>query len=90
MEPRSPARFSLERMPRWLAPLAGHPYDPDTLRSVPSWGLSVLLHALLLLVLALLIRVGTRQGLELRRDREPGLAAGDRRPDLAGRGDSGG
>ena len=58
MEPRSPARFSLEHMPRWLAPLAGHPYDPDTLRSVPSWGLSVLLHALLLLVLALLIRVG--------------------------------
>jgi hypothetical protein len=49
-------------MPRWLAPLAGHPYDPDTLRSIPSWGLSVLLHALLLLILALLIRVGQGKG----------------------------
>ena len=31
-------------------------YDPETLRSVPSWGLSVLLHALLILLLAIVIR----------------------------------
>ena len=30
--------------------------DVETLRSVPSWGLSVLLHALLLLILAIIIR----------------------------------
>jgi hypothetical protein len=30
--------------------------DPDTLRSVPSWGLSVLLHALLILLLAIMLR----------------------------------
>ncbi len=30
--------------------------DPDTLRSVPSWGLSVLLHALLILLLAIILR----------------------------------
>ncbi|MFO0891943.1 MAG: prenyltransferase/squalene oxidase repeat-containing protein [Isosphaeraceae bacterium] len=48
-----------DRLQRWLAPLVGRDLDPDTLRSVPSWGLSVLLHALLLLILALLIRVGS-------------------------------
>jgi Squalene-hopene cyclase C-terminal domain/Prenyltransferase and squalene oxidase repeat len=47
-----------ERLQRILEPLAGHNLDPDSLRSVPSWGLSFLLHALFLLVLALLIRVG--------------------------------
>ncbi len=31
-------------------------YDPETLRSVPSWGLSVLLHLLLILLLAIVIR----------------------------------
>ncbi len=31
-------------------------YDRDTLRSVPSWGVSFLLHALLLLILALIVR----------------------------------
>ena len=30
--------------------------DPDTLRSVPSWGLSVILHALMILILAIIIR----------------------------------
>lgn len=30
--------------------------DPETLRNVPSWGLSVLLHALLILILAIVIR----------------------------------
>ena len=32
-------------------------YDRDTLRSVPSWGVSVLLHSLLLLLLALAIQI---------------------------------
>ena len=32
-------------------------YDRDTLRSVPSWGVSVLLHSLLLLLLALVIHL---------------------------------
>src|ERR1700761_6910020 len=30
--------------------------DPETLRSVPSWGLSVILHALMILLLAIIIR----------------------------------
>src|SRR5262245_28383315 len=62
MDARQPARFPIGRIQRWLAPLEGQQYDPDTLRTVPSWGLSLLLHALLLLVLALLIRVGHRAG----------------------------
>jgi hypothetical protein len=62
MDARWPARSSIERIHRWLAPLVGRQYDPDTLRSVPSWGLSLLLHALLLLMLAFLIRVGQRPG----------------------------
>ncbi len=33
-------------------------YDSGTLRSVPSWGLSVLMHALFLLILALIIQWG--------------------------------
>jgi len=32
-------------------------YDPETLRSVPYWGMSVLLHALLLLLLAFAIQI---------------------------------
>ena len=33
-------------------------YDLGTLRSIPSWGLSVLMHALFLLILALIIQWG--------------------------------
>jgi len=58
MDAQRPADPRTDRLQRWLAPLTRRHYDPDTLRSVPSWGLSFLLHALLLLVLALLIRVG--------------------------------
>ena len=58
MDAQRPANPSNERLQRLLAPLTGRSYDPDTLRSVPSWGLSFLLHALMLLILALLIRVG--------------------------------
>ncbi len=39
-----------------LARLGHGEYDRSTLRSVPSWGVSFLLHALLLLILALIIR----------------------------------
>jgi hypothetical protein len=42
---------------RWTQLQRGE-YDSGTLRSVPSWGLSVLLHALLLLILALVIQLG--------------------------------
>ncbi|MGC8639653.1 MAG: prenyltransferase/squalene oxidase repeat-containing protein [Isosphaeraceae bacterium] len=48
----------VQRLNRILEPLAGQNLGPDSLRSVPSWGLSFLLHALFLLILALLIRVG--------------------------------
>lgn len=58
MDARRPVDLWTDRLQRLLAPLTGRQYDPDTLRSVPSWGLSFLLHALMLLVLALLIRVG--------------------------------
>ncbi|MDG3005222.1 prenyltransferase/squalene oxidase repeat-containing protein [Paludisphaera mucosa] len=48
----------LERVGR--APLAweGRDIDPGTLRSVPSWGVSLLLHAFALLLLAFLIQHG--------------------------------
>ncbi len=39
---------------RWSTLFCGD-LDADTLRSVPSWGLSLLLHALLLLLLAFII-----------------------------------
>ena len=39
-----------------LARLRQGEVDPTTLRSVPSWGVSFLLHALLLLILAFIIR----------------------------------
>src|SRR5271165_6536629 len=73
MDAQRPAAPRSDRLQRWLAPLTGRGYDPDTLRSVPSWGLSFLLHALLLLILALLIRVG-RTGAETRtiESRPPG------------------
>jgi hypothetical protein len=57
MDSQQPAGPWNERLRRLLAPLSGRPYDPDTLRSVPSWGLSFLLHALLLLVLAQGLRI---------------------------------
>ena len=60
MDSRWPSQFLSERIRRLLAPLDGQDYHPDTLRSVPSWGLSVLLHALLLLILAFLIHVHQR------------------------------
>jgi hypothetical protein len=58
MEKGSPVyalRWGIRR--RWADFRRGE-YDSDTLRSVPSWGLSVLLHALLLLILALVIQFG--------------------------------
>lgn len=45
---------------RWER-LAHGEYDAATLRSVPSWGLSVLLHALLIVILAIILR-WSRQG----------------------------
>ncbi len=48
-----PLRQSIRR--RWDRLRRGE-CDPDTLRSVPSWGLSVILHALLILLLAIMIR----------------------------------
>ena len=41
-------------------------YDRDTLRSVPSWGMSVLLHSLLLVILAVAIQMN-RQGQQVER-----------------------
>jgi Squalene-hopene cyclase C-terminal domain len=41
---------------RWFRLLQAE-YDRDTLRSVPSWGLSLLLHAFVLLLLAFFIRI---------------------------------
>ncbi|HZW34089.1 MAG TPA: prenyltransferase/squalene oxidase repeat-containing protein [Isosphaeraceae bacterium] len=46
------------RLRRRWAQLRHGEYDAATLRSVPSWGLSVLLHLLLLLILALMVRFG--------------------------------
>jgi len=50
---------TLDRLGR-RAPTAwrGREIDLDTVRSIPAWGASVLLHALALLILALLIRGG--------------------------------
>jgi Squalene-hopene cyclase C-terminal domain/Prenyltransferase and squalene oxidase repeat len=47
---------ALERVGRSQLPFVGKHVHPDTLRTVPSWGLSVLLHAFMLLLLAILIR----------------------------------
>ncbi len=58
MDAQVPPGFWTRLAQRIFGPLAGQPYDPETLRSVPSWGLSVLLHALFLLILAFLIKVG--------------------------------
>jgi Squalene-hopene cyclase C-terminal domain/Prenyltransferase and squalene oxidase repeat len=51
--PVMPLRQTIRR--RWERLQRGE-CDPETLRSVPSWGLSVLLHALLILLLAIMIR----------------------------------
>jgi hypothetical protein len=53
---------------RWSRLVHGE-YDPETLRSVPSWGLSILLHAFFLLLLAFFIRIrlvheGPRQAIQ--------------------------
>ena len=45
---------------RWEDFLHGD-YETGTLRSVPSWGLSVLFHALFLLILALIIQFGRNE-----------------------------
>jgi hypothetical protein len=45
----------LERVGRVATAWDGRDIDADTLRSVPSWGVSVILHAFVLLVLAFLI-----------------------------------
>jgi hypothetical protein len=45
---------------RWARMCRGE-CETDTLRSVPSWGLSVLLHALFLLILALIIQFGRNE-----------------------------
>jgi hypothetical protein len=55
--PRSPIQSFIEPWSRfWRGE-----YDRDTLRSVPSWGVSLLLHSLFLLLLALAIQLN-RQG----------------------------
>jgi len=47
---------ALERVGTTPLPFVGKDVHIDTVRSVPSWGLSVLLHAFALLLLAILIR----------------------------------
>lgn len=47
---------ALDRIGRAPLPILGRAVHIDTVRSVPSWGLSVLLHAFMLLLLAILIR----------------------------------
>ncbi len=59
------ARRLFERMGAWLdraTRLRRGEIDPETLRGVPSWGLSFLLHAFLILLLALLIHIRHRGG----------------------------
>lgn len=58
MDASKPAITWMGKFRHWLSPMEGEGYSPETLRTVPSWGLSLLLHALLLLFLALLIRAG--------------------------------
>lgn len=48
----------LERVGRFPITIADREIPRETLRSVPSWGVSVLLHALALLILAILIKHG--------------------------------
>ena len=56
MRPRELASRTLVRLERLVAACDGRSIDADALRSVPSWGLSVLLHAFAVLLLALLLR----------------------------------
>jgi len=60
MEPSRWQGLWVDRLEQWIARWLGPDLDRQTLRSVPSWGLSLILHGLLLLILALLIRVGQR------------------------------
>lgn len=50
----------LDRIARVSVAWEGRDIDRRTLRSVPSWGASLLIHALALLILAFLIRMGGR------------------------------
>jgi hypothetical protein len=52
----SPVVFQRQRFRQGWDQLWRGEVDPDTLRKVPSWGLSVLLHALLILILAIMMR----------------------------------
>jgi len=65
MDAPKPCRRWADFLQSLLAPLAAKHYDPETLRLVPSWGVSVLLHGLLLLILAFFIRAG-RPAIETR------------------------
>lgn len=58
MNLRDPWVGLLERVGRGPIAFADREIPRETLRSVPSWGASVLLHALALLILAILIRQG--------------------------------
>ncbi|QEH36992.1 Pectic acid lyase [Aquisphaera giovannonii] len=58
MDAGPPAPERPQKFRRWLDDLARRYDDTETVYSVPSWGLSLMLHALLLLILALLIRAG--------------------------------
>ena len=62
---RPPDSLVRNLVDRWSQIYYGE-YDRDTLRSVPSWGVSVLLHLLLILLLALAIQLN-RQGSSLDR-----------------------
>ncbi len=56
MDKVGPVRALRQAVHRRLERLGRGECDPETLRSVPSWGLSVLLHALLIVVLAVMLR----------------------------------
>ena len=58
MRLRELSQWILQRADRMPLAWDGREIAPGTLRSVPSWGVSLLLHAFFLLVLALLIQVG--------------------------------
>src|SRR5262245_40819708 len=72
MDARPPAAARPQRFRRWLDQVARQYEDAESVYSVPSWGLSLLLHALLLLILALLIRAG--HGTEAKKDIQSAIA----------------
>ncbi|WP_165224454.1 terpene cyclase/mutase family protein [Aquisphaera insulae] len=72
MDARPPNEGRPQRLQRWLDRVARRYEDTDSVYSVPSWGLSLLLHALLLLILALLIRAG--QGTSTSKDIQGAIA----------------